>query len=69
MTTRGKVKFFNADKGYGFIARDDSGKDVFVHARDLQKSNLSSLEQDQVVFFEVYESDRGPRATDIKLQG
>ena len=69
MSTRGKVKFFNTEKGYGFIARDDGGKDVFVHARDLQKSSLSGLEQDQNVVFEVYESDKGPRATNIKLQG
>ena len=69
MATRGTVKFFNTEKGYGFIAREDGGKDVFVHARDLQKSNLSGLEQDQKVSFDVYESDRGPRATNISLQG
>ena len=65
----GTVKWFNAQKGYGFIQPADGGKDVFVHARDLQKSSLSGLEQDQNVVFEVYESDKGPRATNIKLQG
>jgi CspA family cold shock protein len=49
----GTVKWFNADKGYGFIAPEDGGKDVFVHVRSLQRSGLESLEENQKVTFDV----------------
>jgi CspA family cold shock protein len=47
------VKFFNTNKGYGFIAPEDGGKDVFVHITALQKSNLTTLNEGQKVSFEL----------------
>jgi CspA family cold shock protein len=49
----GTVKFFNLNKGYGFIAPEDGGKDVFVHITALQKSNLTTLNEGQKVSFEL----------------
>ena len=51
--TNGVVKFFNTSKGFGFIAPDGGGKDVFVHITALQRSGLQSLEEGQKVSFEV----------------
>jgi len=53
----GKVKWFNETKGYGFIAPDDGGKDVFVHISAVERAGLRSLREDQAVSFEVT-SDR-----------
>jgi CspA family cold shock protein len=53
----GKVKWFNETKGYGFIAPDDGGKDVFVHISALERAGLRSLNENQAVSFEVT-SDR-----------
>jgi len=49
----GTVKWFNATKGFGFIAPDTGGKDVFVHISDLERSGLSTLADDQKVTFDV----------------
>ena len=54
----GQVKFFNTDKGFGFIVPDDGGKDVFVHVKDLSKSGIEFLSKDQHVSYETKE-DRG----------
>ncbi len=51
--TSGTVKFYNTSKGYGFIAPDDGGKDVFVHATALQRAGLTSLHEGQKVSFDV----------------
>jgi CspA family cold shock protein len=51
--TSGTVKFYNTSKGYGFIAPDDGGKDVFVHATALQRAGLVSLHEGQKVSFDV----------------
>lgn len=48
----GKVKWFNEEKGYGFIAPDDGGKDVFVHISEVQKAGLKGLRDDQPVTYE-----------------
>ena len=58
---QGTVKWFNADKGYGFIAVD-GGRDVFVHHSSIQAEGYRSLEQGQRVEFEITQSDRGPQA-------
>ncbi|MEM7424623.1 MAG: cold-shock protein [Pseudomonadota bacterium] len=59
MSTSGTVKFFNTEKGYGFIAPDDGGKDVFVHITALQRSGLQSLDQGDKVSFDIEDDPRG----------
>ncbi len=54
----GKVKWYNSQKGYGFIAPDDGGKDVFVHATALEAAGVRNLNDGQAVSFEL-QSDRG----------
>ena len=65
---KGTVKWFNTEKGYGFIAPEAGGKDVFVHIRALQSSGLDTLEENQAVTYEV-ETGRDGRtsAGDISL--
>jgi CspA family cold shock protein len=62
---QGTVKWFNADKGYGFIAVD-GGRDVFVHFSAIQMDGYRSLEEGQRVEFEVEQSDRGPQAVAVR---
>ena len=66
MSINGKVKWFNATKGFGFIARDDKEKDVFVHVSALRKSGMNGLDEGQALTFEVEEGPKGPNATDLK---
>ena len=61
----GTVRFFYDDKGWGFIKRDGAG-DVFVHAQDLQRSEITSLHQDQRVEFKIRDGQRGPIACNIR---
>ena len=56
--TTGTVKFYNGSKGYGFIAPDDGGKDVFVHATALQRAGLTGLHEGQKVTFDVQTDPR-----------
>lgn len=58
---RGKIKWFNDAKGYGFIQRDD-GKDVFVHFSAIQGDGYRSLDEGQEVEFEIADSPKGPQA-------
>lgn len=68
LTLYGKVKFFNEDKGFGFITPSNGGKDVFVHARDLQRSNIDTLQEKENVSFELEEGKDGrTRAVNINL--
>jgi len=62
---RGKVKWFNNQKGYGFITRDD-GKDVFVHYSAITGDGYKTLNEGQEVEFEVTQGPKGEQATDVK---
>ena len=62
----GSVKWFNATKGYGFIARDVGG-DVFVHYSAINGSGYRSLDEGQRVEFKVVQGDKGPQAQDVDL--
>ena len=62
----GTVKFFNADKGFGFITPDAGGKDVFVHANDLRGAILN---EGTKVEFEVVQGKKGPQASNVKVTG
>jgi len=67
--TTGIVKFFNTTKGFGFIAPEDGGKDVFVHASALEASGLYTLTEGQRVSFEIQAEARGPKAVNLKVEG
>ncbi|WP_026908612.1 MULTISPECIES: cold-shock protein CspD [Paucisalibacillus] len=60
----GKVKWFNAEKGFGFIERED-GDDVFVHFSAIQTDGFKTLEEGQDVEFEIVEGNRGPQAANV----
>ena len=60
----GKVKWFNAEKGYGFITTDE-GKDVFVHYSAIQTDGFKTLDDGEAVSFEVVQSDRGEQAANV----
>lgn len=64
---KGTVKWFNSTKGFGFIAPETGGKDVFVHISSLERSGLTSLADDQKVTFDV-ESGRDGRESAVNLQ-
>ena len=66
MSIQGKIKWFNGTKGFGFIARDDKEKDVFIHISALRKSGLTRLDEGQAVTFEVAEGPKGLNAINIK---
>jgi len=63
----GTVKWFNSEKGYGFIEQEDGGKDVFVHFRQINKSGYerATLNEGQKVTFEVGEGQKGPQAENV----
>ncbi len=61
----GKVKWFSAEKGYGFIERE-GGEDVFVHFSAIKEDGFKALKEGQEVEFEIVEGDRGPQAANVK---
>ena len=62
----GVVKFFTPEKGYGFIAPDGGGRDLFVHYSAIQSDGFRTLEKDQQVEFDVVDSPKGPQAANVK---
>lgn len=62
---KGKVKWFNAEKGYGFISSED-GKDVFVHYSQILQDGYKSLDEGQAVEFEAIESQKGLQARNVE---
>lgn len=66
---KGTVKWFNNQKGYGFI-QDESGKDIFVHYTGLNMAGFKSLEEGNEVEFDIVQGEKGPQASNVvKLQG
>ena len=59
MAITGTVKFFNADKGYGFIAPEDGGNDAFVHISAVERAGMATLNQNQRVTYELEQDKRG----------
>ena len=64
-TKSGTVKWFNDEKGYGFISQEDGGADVFVHFRAINGSGRLSLAEGQAVTFEVVDGQKGPQAENV----
>ncbi|GGW82692.1 transcription antiterminator/RNA stability regulator CspE [Alteromonas halophila] len=62
----GSVKWFNADKGYGFLTQDDGGKDVFVHFRAIQSDGYKTLLEGQRVEFDIEEGQKGLQAANVQ---
>ncbi|MDE2291142.1 MAG: cold shock domain-containing protein [Elusimicrobia bacterium] len=63
---KGKVKWFNDQKGYGFITPEDGSKDLFVHHTAIQGSGFKTLAENQAVEFDVEQSEKGPRAANVR---
>ena len=63
---QGTVKWFNSEKGFGFIAPADGGNDVFVHYSEIQGSGFKTLEENQPVEFEIGDGQKGPQALNVR---
>ena len=66
MSLKGKVKWFNGTKGYGFIEREDKEKDVFVHTSAVRDAGMNGLDEGQALTFDVEDGPKGPNATNLK---
>ncbi|CRK62152.1 Cold shock protein CspA [Alloactinosynnema sp. L-07] len=64
---QGTVKWFNSEKGFGFIAPDDGSSDVFVHYSEIQSNGFRTLEENQKVRYEVGQGAKGPQATGVTI--
>ena len=67
-TLKGKVKWFNGSKGYGFIERDDKEKDVFVHMSAVKDSGVDYLDEGDVLSFDIEDGQKGPSAVNLKKE-
>jgi CspA family cold shock protein len=65
LMAQGTVKWFNGEKGFGFIAPDDGSKDVFVHYSEVQGSGFRTLEENQRVQFDIEQGQKGPQAVGV----
>ncbi|CAB4773677.1 unannotated protein [freshwater metagenome] len=63
---QGTVKWFNAEKGFGFIAQNDGGADVFVHYSAIESNGYKSLDENQAVEFDVTQGPKGPQAERVR---
>ena len=66
MSAKGKVKWFNDQKGYGFITPEDGSADVFVHHTSILGEGFKTLAENQTVEFDVLQSDKGPKAANVQ---
>jgi len=66
MSMKGKVKWFNDQKGYGFITPEDGSADVFVHHTSILGEGFKTLAENQAVEFEILQSDKGPKAANVQ---
>ena len=64
----GKVKWFNDQKGYGFIKPDEGGNDIFVHISAVERSGLKTLQDDQSVSYELYTDERRGKTSAVDLK-
>jgi cold shock protein len=69
MAQQGTIKFFNAEKGYGFIRPSDGGRDIFVHITAVEQAGLTSLNEGQKISFEIEpdKKGKGPKAVNLHL--
>jgi cold shock protein len=63
---QGTVKWFNSEKGFGFIAPNDGGPDVFVHYSSIDSSGFRTLDENQAVDYEVTQGPKGPQASGVR---
>ena len=66
MSMNGKVKWFNGQKGYGFIEREDKEKDVFIHVSALRDAGMKGLEEGEALTFDIEEGPKGPNAINLQ---
>jgi CspA family cold shock protein len=66
MSLQGKVKWFNQNKGFGFIEREDKEKDVFVHVSAVRDAGMNGLDEGQSLTFDVEDGPKGPSAINLK---
>ena len=66
MSMKGKVKWFNSTKGFGFIEREDKEKDVFIHVSALRDAGMKGLEEGEALTFDIEEGPKGPNAINLQ---